>query len=63
MRKYEVTITEILKKTIEAIAEDYDDAIEQVKDKYYNADIVLGYDDHWDVDFELENKEGDDCDE
>lgn len=45
-RVFEVTVTEILSRTIEGIeADTLEDAIEQVKKDYENEDIVLDWSD------------------
>ena len=39
--KYDITITEILKRKIEIEAESYDEAIEKVKNMYYDCELIL----------------------
>ena len=43
--KYNVTITEILKKTIEIEAEDIINAIDIARDKYNKEEVILTADD------------------
>lgn len=54
MDKYTVIINEILSKPFEVEAESYSDAIQKVKDKYYNSDLdyILSADDYYDTDFD-----------
>ena len=49
--KYKVTIEETLVKEIEVEANDFDEALEKVKDMYNNSEIVLSADDFSKVDF------------
>ena len=49
--KYNVTITEILKKTIEIEAENGLNAIDIAKDKYNKEEIILTADDLADTNF------------
>lgn len=52
---YEVTITEKLLNTIEVIANSEEEAIEIIKDKYRDEEIVLSPDDFFEVEFSAEN--------
>ena len=54
MNKYTVIINEILSKPFEVEAESYGDAIQKVKDKYYNSDpdYILSADDYYYTDFD-----------
>ena len=49
--KFNVTITEILEKTIEIEAENEANAIEVAKDKYYKEEVILTADDYADTHF------------
>ena len=49
--KYKVTIEEKLVKEIEVEVENFDEALEKVKDMYDNSEIVLSADDFSKVDF------------
>lgn len=49
--KYRIDIKEILLKTAEVEAENHFEAIEKVKKKYNNGDIVFDASDHLDTDF------------
>lgn len=49
--KYRIDIKEILLKTIEVEADNHFEAIEKVKKKYNNGDIMLDASDHLDTDF------------
>ncbi len=39
--KYDITITEILKRKIEIEAESYEEAITKAKKKYYDCELIL----------------------
>ena len=54
MKKYTVIITETLQKKFDVEAEDYSDAIEKVRDKYYqeDPDYILSADDYYDTEFD-----------
>lgn len=45
MNKYEIEIIETLSRVVEEEAQSYEEARNQVIDKYYNAEIVLDYND------------------
>lgn len=49
--KYRIDIKEILLKTVEVETDNHFEAIEKVKKKYNNGDIVLDASDHLDTDF------------
>ena len=51
--KYNVTITEILKKTIEIEAEDIINAIDIARDKYNKEEVILTADDLVDTQFNI----------
>ena len=51
--KYNITITEILKKTIEIEAEDVINAIDIARDKYNKEEVILTADDLVDTDFDI----------
>lgn len=53
MKKYKIIITETLKKELEIEAESKDKALEFVKEKYRDEEIVLSADDFVDVDFKV----------
>lgn len=65
MKKYYITITETLERTIEIIANDENEATDMAEEQYKNGEIVLDYEDHIDTDYstykieelESENKE------
>lgn len=54
MKKYLVTITETLLRTVEVEAESEDDAEEQVQEQYDNCDIILSADDFDGMDMSVE---------
>lgn len=54
MKTYKVTITEILRRTIEVEAETSDDAINMVEDDYRAEEYVLDYSDFVNVEFKIE---------
>ena len=55
MKTFNITITEVLKTTVETKAETLEDAIQNVKDRYRNQEIILTADDFTsDVTFEEE---------
>jgi len=56
MAKYKVRITEYLSRIIEVEVMDEEYAVKVVKDRYYDEEIILGYDDFDDVEFELIEK-------
>lgn len=49
--KYKVTITETLKRTVEVEAASYMQAQNIAEDMYNNEDIVLDYNDFYEVNF------------
>ncbi len=49
--KYKIDIKEILLKTVEIEADNHFEAIEKIKKKYNDGDIVLDASDHLDTDF------------
>ena len=51
--KYNVTITEILEKTIEIEAKNETNAIDIARDKYYKEEVILTADDLVDADFDI----------
>lgn len=53
MKKYKITITESLKKELEIEAVSKDEAMDLVKEKYKNEEIILTADDFADVDFKV----------
>lgn len=53
MKKYKITITETLKKELEIEAGSKDEAMDLVKEKYKNEEIILTADDFVDVDFKV----------
>ena len=52
LRKFRVTITETLKRTVEVDAVDQYDAEQMVSDGWHSIEYVLGAEDFADVDFE-----------
>ena len=53
MTKYRIEITEILCRVIEQDAENEEDAIELVRHKYQNYDIILDSSDYVDTEFSV----------
>ena len=51
--KYNVTITEILEKTIEIEAENGTNAIDIARDKYNKEEVILTADDYADTKFDI----------
>ena len=43
--KYDITITEILSRTVEVDAENYDEAIQKVENMYSESRVILNADD------------------
>lgn len=56
--KYDVTITEILEKTIEIEAENETNAIDIARDKYNKEEVILTADDLSDTWFSLYEQQG-----
>lgn len=55
MKTFNITITEVLKTTVETQTETLEEAIQNVKDRYRNQEIILTADDFTsDVTFEEE---------
>ena len=52
MKKYNVTITETLKKRVEVSAESLDEAEQKVNDSWYRGDYILDADDFDGVEFD-----------
>ena len=46
MKRYYITITETLERTIEIIANDENEAKDTAEEQYKNGEIVLDYEDH-----------------
>ena len=59
MKKYEVLVEETLSRMIEVQAEDESEALEIVKEMYKNCEIVLDYEDFFNVEigYEINEKE------
>lgn len=51
--KYNITIIELLEKTIEIEAENETNAIDIAKDKYNKEEVILTADDLLDTDFDI----------
>lgn len=51
MKKYTITIVETLCRDITVDADNTMDAIDKVRDMYYNEEIVLDASDHFDTEF------------
>lgn len=51
MNKYKVKVCEILARTVIVDADDESQAVAKVEGLYENGEIVLGYDDFFDVEF------------
>lgn len=51
MNKYKVRVCEVLARTVIVDADDEYQAVAKVEDLYENGQIVLGYDDFFDVEF------------
>lgn len=56
VKLYKIKITEILQKIITIKAQNYNEAYKKVKEKYYNEETVLDYDDFIEVNFSDINK-------
>lgn len=52
-KKYQVEIAETLQRIIEVKADSPEDAIQKIRKKYMDSEIVLDYSDYIDVDFSL----------
>ena len=50
-KTYEVEIEEVMQRRVKIDAENEEEAIKQVKEKYKNEEIVLDYNDFKDVNF------------
>ena len=53
MKKYFVTITETLEKTVEVFASNEEEAKNKVEDRYKSCDIILDYEDLENTDFSI----------
>lgn len=51
MNEYTISIKEILKKDVKIKADNLDEAINIIEEKYYNEEIILDSDDHIDTEF------------
>lgn len=51
MKKYYITITETLERTIEIIANDEDEAKDTAEKQYKNGEIILDYEDIIDINY------------
>lgn len=51
MKKYYITITETLERTIEIIANDEDEAKDTAEKQYKNGEIILDYEDMIDINY------------
>lgn len=51
MKKYYITITETLERTIEIVANDENEAKDMTEEQYKNGEIVLDYEDHINTDY------------
>lgn len=51
MKKYYITITETLERTIEIVANDENEAKDMAEEQYKNGEIVLDYEDHINTDY------------
>lgn len=51
MKKYKIEVEEVLQKVIEVEAESAEEAIKNVREKYYNDELELDYMDLMDVEF------------
>lgn len=58
MKEFEVEIQEFLAKVVKVDAENISDAIDKIKKKYFNTEIVLDYNDFVEVNFVDINKQG-----
>ena len=56
MKKFNIEITETLQRQIEIEAEDYDEAMKIIKERYRNGEIILDSNDYVDTDFRLITK-------
>lgn len=57
MKKYNVTITEALKKTVEVEAETQEEAEQKIADDWYKGEYILDADNFTEVNFEAEEKQ------
>ena len=53
MKTFYISVTETLKKTVEARTEDEYEAIQKVSDAYHDEQIVLDSDDYVDVEYDV----------
>ena len=51
MNKYQIEIVETLSRVIDIEANSYEDALEKIKEKYDNSDIILDWEDLENVDY------------
>lgn len=51
MKKYYITITETLERTIDIVAESEEEALNIAEEEYKNGEHVLDYEDHVNTDF------------
>lgn len=51
MKKYYITITETLERTIEIVANDENEAKDMAEEQYKNGEIVLDYEAHINTDY------------
>lgn len=51
MKKYYITITETLERTIEIVANDENEAKDMAEEQYKNGEIILDYEDHINTDY------------
>lgn len=57
MKKYQISVKEILEKIVEVEAESVADAIDKVHDMYYNEEVVLDSSDYKDTEIYLWEEE------
>ena len=51
MKKYYITLTETLERTIEIVANDENEAKDMAEEQYKNGEIILDYEDHINTDY------------
>lgn len=51
MKRYYITITETLERTIDIVAESEEEALNIAEEEYQNGEHVLDYEDHVNTDF------------
>lgn len=55
--RYKVIVRETLEREVEVNGDDHNEAIDKIKERYYNEDIVLDADDHVGTEFIIKSVE------